>query len=65
MEQLSAKTVEVVTQAKIDQAEEFATAHMGSKDLFNRAGWEHIVKEHGGRCGDRRFIIDGEFGATT
>ena len=40
---------QVVTQEKIDVAEEFAVAHMGSKELFNRAGWEHILKEHGGR----------------
>jgi nicotinamide phosphoribosyltransferase len=39
----------VVTQEKIDEAEELVAAHMGSKEAFNRAGWQHILKEHGGR----------------
>lgn len=38
----------VVTQEKIDEAEELVAAHMGSKEAFNRAGWEHILKAHGG-----------------
>ena len=31
----------------IDEAEEFFNAHFG-RDMFNRAGWEHILKAHGG-----------------
>jgi nicotinamide phosphoribosyltransferase len=38
----------VVTQAKIDAAEELYRAHFGH-DVFHRAGWEHILHEHGGR----------------
>ena len=39
----------VVSQQKIDEAAELCVAHLGSADLFNRAGWEHILKVHGGR----------------
>ncbi|KAG8466739.1 hypothetical protein KFE25_008118 [Diacronema lutheri] len=41
----------VVTAAKIDAAEKIINAHMGQGEMkhFNRAGWEHIVKKHGGR----------------
>ena len=38
-----------VTAAKIDQAEALYEAHFGSPDLFNRAGWERILNEYGGR----------------
>ncbi|MCK5235430.1 MAG: nicotinate phosphoribosyltransferase [Deltaproteobacteria bacterium] len=38
-----------VTQEGIDRAEEFIAGHLGSKDLFNRKGWEYILKEHDGR----------------
>jgi nicotinamide phosphoribosyltransferase len=38
----------VVTAAKIDAAEELYRAHFGH-DVFHRAGWEHILHEHGGR----------------
>lgn len=38
----------VVNDADIDRAEEFCKAHFG-QDLFNREGWEYIVKEHGGK----------------
>ena len=34
---------------KIDAAEEMIAKHMASDTIFNRAGWEHIVKEHGGK----------------
>lgn len=38
----------VVTKEKIDQAESLIDQHMG-KGNFNRKGWEHILKKHGGR----------------
>lgn len=38
----------VVTQEKIDEAEEIANAHMGPGN-FNREGWEYILNEHHGR----------------
>lgn len=41
-------TGQVVTQAKIDQAEKLFTAHFGKDNLFNKAGWEYILKEHNG-----------------
>lgn len=37
-----------ITKEMIDEAESFFEAHFGSKELFNRAGWEHILKEHDG-----------------
>lgn len=37
-----------VTMADIDKAESFTDSHIG-KGVFNRAGWEKIVNEHGGR----------------
>ncbi len=40
---------QVVTAEKIDEAEQIAELHLGDKKLFNRAGWEYILKEHGGR----------------
>ena len=36
-----------VTMADIDEAEELYSQHFGM-DLFNRAGWEHIVNTHDG-----------------
>ena len=39
---------QVVTQAKIDQAERLFAAHFGNERLFNKAGWEYILKEHNG-----------------
>jgi nicotinamide phosphoribosyltransferase len=39
----------VVTPAHIAAAEEFFGAHFERADLFNRGGWEHIVRAHGGR----------------
>jgi len=38
----------VVTQAKIDAAEEMVNKHMAS-EMFNREGWEHILNAHGGK----------------
>jgi nicotinamide phosphoribosyltransferase len=39
---------QVVTQQKIDEAEELFNLHFGDK-VFNRKGWEHILQKHGGR----------------
>lgn len=38
----------VVTAERIDEAEELFNLHFGGA-VFNRAGWEHILREHGGR----------------
>lgn len=40
---------EVVTQAKLDEAERVISAHMPGNDFFNREGWQHIIDDHGGR----------------
>jgi len=41
----------VVTKAKIDEAEKLINSHMGTGEMkhFNRAGWEYILKKHGGK----------------
>jgi nicotinamide phosphoribosyltransferase len=39
----------VVRPEHIDAAEAFLAAHFNRPDLFNRAGWERIVRTHGGR----------------
>ena len=38
----------VVTQEKIDEADEIVTTHMG-KNIFNREGWEYILNNHNGK----------------
>lgn len=38
-----------VTKEAIDQAEAFWKEHFFGADLFNRTGWEYILKVHGGR----------------
>ena len=38
----------VVTRRGIEKAAKLSKAHFGSEKLFNRAGWEHILNEHGG-----------------
>jgi nicotinamide phosphoribosyltransferase len=38
----------VVTQQMVEEADSFYREHFGA-DIFNRAGWEHIVTVHGGR----------------
>ena len=38
----------VVTREKIDQAAQFFSLHFGSSELFNKAGWEYILENHGG-----------------
>ena len=39
---------QVVTAAHIAAAEELLAHHFAADSLFNRAGWEHILKQHGG-----------------
>lgn len=38
----------VVTQSAIDNAAALAEVHFGNDHTFNRAGWEHILREHDG-----------------
>ncbi len=38
----------VVTQEKIDEAAKIAALHLGNDKLFNKDGWEYILREHGG-----------------
>lgn len=38
-----------ITQQDIEEAEQFAIAHFGSKEYFNREGWEYIVNECKGK----------------
>ncbi len=40
---------QVVTEEKIDEAEEIFSLHFGNRNLFNRDGWEHILIKHDGR----------------
>jgi len=42
---------QVVSREHIEEADAFFRAQFGDREgrLFNRAGWEHIVGEHGGR----------------
>ncbi len=37
-----------ITAADIDEADEVCALHFGSRSIFNRAGWEHILHKHGG-----------------
>jgi nicotinamide phosphoribosyltransferase len=39
----------VVTQEDLEEAAELAEAHFGNASYFNRAGWQHIIDEHGGK----------------
>lgn len=39
----------VVTDAMIDEAQAFCSAHFGRDDVFNADGWRLIVREHEGR----------------
>lgn len=41
-------TGKVITKKRIDEAEKFFTAHLGDKYLFNREGWEYILKTYNG-----------------
>lgn len=38
-----------VTMEMIKEAEELYSAHFGNKELFNKEGWEYIVKAHDGK----------------
>ena len=40
---------QVVTREKIEEAAAALKGHFGSEDYFNREGWEHILKNYGGR----------------
>lgn len=40
---------QVVTREKIENAAKLSKAHFGSDNMFNRAMWEHILNNHGGR----------------
>lgn len=42
-------TGRVVTQDKINQAENFARMHMGVDGTFNREGWQYILDKYNGR----------------
>lgn len=42
-------TGEFVTRERIDEAEAITGLHLGDKGLFNREGWEYILKEYDGR----------------
>ena len=42
-------TGQVVTQEKIEEAAEYCREHFGNDTAFNRAGWEHILNEWGGK----------------
>ena len=39
----------VVSKDAIDEAQEMVGRHFSDPSLFNRPGWEHILKAHGGR----------------
>jgi nicotinamide phosphoribosyltransferase len=39
----------VVTRPGIDEADEFFSQHLGDRSLFNREGWEYVLRVHGGR----------------
>lgn len=50
----------VVTLEKIDEAREFWNLHMGRPDLFNEAGWKHILQDHFGKLPvDIRSVPEG------
>ncbi|MBU8921713.1 MAG: DUF5598 domain-containing protein, partial [Bacteroidales bacterium] len=46
---LKAYLAHQLTQDHIDEADEMVTAHLGTEAVFNRKGWEYILKEHKGR----------------
>lgn len=39
----------VVTEEKVNQAAHRWSAHFGNPHYFNKDGWDHIVRDHGGR----------------
>ncbi len=40
---------QVVTEAKIAEAKDFFARHFGNEQMFNEAGWRHILDKHQGR----------------
>jgi nicotinamide phosphoribosyltransferase len=50
---------EVVTKERIAEAKEYYTKHFGS-DVFDEAGWTHILEKHGGKLPMRiRAVAEG------
>lgn len=39
----------VVSRGKIERAARFVAAHFGNAEVFNRAGWEHVLEHHAGK----------------
>src|SRR4030095_13853647 len=39
----------VITRSGIEEADEFFSQHLGDRSLFNREGWEYVLRVHGGR----------------
>lgn len=39
----------VVTEEKIQEAQEVASSHLGNPEHFNIDGWRHILEKHGGK----------------
>ena len=39
----------VVTRQGIEEADEFFAEHLRDRSLFNREGWEYVLRVHGGR----------------
>ncbi len=39
----------IITKEAINEAEQISALHFNNKKLFNREGWEYILKEHGGK----------------
>ena len=40
---------QVVTREMIDEASAFFEKHFGTKDVFNKSGWECILEKHNGK----------------
>jgi nicotinamide phosphoribosyltransferase len=40
---------QVITEEKIDEAEEISKIHFNNQNFFNREGWEYILNEYDGR----------------
>lgn len=40
---------QVVTQERINKAEDYVTPHLRGDEFFNREGWEYILNKHDGR----------------
>jgi nicotinamide phosphoribosyltransferase len=49
-----------VTEEKIEEAKELFAMHFGNTELFNEAGWRHILNEHGGKLPLRiKAVLEG------